>query len=725
MQIIIEPGVNGYDIRTPECLRFDLGDVEAWEYVGLSGDVTEMLARGFPIWWEESGEAKKANREPAELAAESRAKHLSTLAVYPLLQISSDPPLARLYRDLKWIADGNRPGTKPGEVPYAFYIGSKLEARKKAAYERELKEYRKPLTVSFEQWNEAARQLFDALRHPNNPGGLRPHALQVAVKKRMDRPGTPPVERGTRLARQHEVAPHFAKSEKNQIQWGPFFYPFDAVKESHFAVMGLPRMGKTTLLRLLFQSFHDSPTVNARFVFYDAKADLLPKLYPPEFFDNNPTQQEIDRAVYLLNPLDERCTGWNIAADAKDAASAVDVAAALFPVLDKHMAHRYFRRAMQEISVAVMDALTRKAGGPKWTFFDLLCGIHRENVKDVLKTTQYGRRIYNEYLADPGPTQTDTFRSISEVVGQLLPFARHWRKAKRTISLREWVNRDPKSIVLMTPGMAEEPLRSINSFLLGMLARIHLANDQHGFRTFMYLDEFERLGRIDALIRASQQGSSKNLTLALCLHDIELLREKYGDMTEGVLGLCDYWAFLRINSRHSAEWASQYIGNREITSTEVSEHFDDKGERSGHTHGKRTQLHRLVLADEFKALPAPVNSKKISAYFATPLHPRYFGQQELSQLYAPSVLWPTAKQVAKYIGPDLLPPVEDIFESLHALGFRREGSRSSPTQHEPPIRLEHSHTPAAREPHEEQMEDNRRRVRSELEDMDIDFGIDH
>ena len=93
--------------------------------------------------------------------------------------------------------------------------------------------------------------------------------------------------------------------------------------------------------------------------------------------------------------------------------------------------------------------------------------------------------------------------------------------------------------------------------------------DRPNIPTWIFLDELRDLGRIDALNRLLLKGRSKNVCVVLGFQDIEGLREVYGDkVANEIVGQCVHYAFLKLNSPTTADWASHAIGEQEVMAME-------------------------------------------------------------------------------------------------------------------------------------------------------------
>ncbi len=125
----------------------------------------------------------------------------------------------------------------------------------------------------------------------------------------------------------------------------------------------------------------------------------------------------------------------------------------------------------------------------------------------------------------------------------------------------------------------EDAVTELNRILLNLLSRQLLAVKSSPARTFIYLDEFEHLGYIAKLKKIGQQGASRQIHLALSLHSLDTLKTVYGQETEGILGECAFKAFLSVENRNTANWASESIGTEDVV-------IDQKSIQTGTSAGQ-------------------------------------------------------------------------------------------------------------------------------------------
>ncbi len=399
---------------------------------------------------------------------------------------------------------------------------------------------------------------------------------------------------------------------------GATFYPLEMVNRTHFCAVGATRTGKTSILRLLFQSLHRELRDNSHFVMYDAKCELLPFLYPPEYLAEDPTQEQLDSAFYILNPFDARSTPWDIARDAQDDAMAMGIAEALFPDVDPKD-EAYFGPAVRDLAVAAMRALRQQADGPHWSFCQFVCSLLPENLKTVLDATDWGKSVYEDYLGKHTESSDSTRKALRARYSSLVGPAFAWEQSTRPpLSLREWVPGDSRSIVLMSLDLYGKSLDRLNRLLLGVLCR-NLSVIKSPMHTYLTWTNLRTWITSHGSSNSPSEGASRGVHLALCMHDINALRKTYGLDAEGLVSNCGFWAFLQTNDPVTTDWASSVIGKPEQQRTSHTQHHgDDESSEGKSSTTSFRQREPLVTAADIQGLPTPLSCPEITAYFATP-----------------------------------------------------------------------------------------------------------
>ena len=691
---------------------FSFFSPEAWQYFSVDRITAEQLAKGFPEYWTDSL-AQNPNTSAEEAAQLHRNAAVGWLAErsFPLHD-----------SDCWWEAHDDAIIRDPRHL--TLYPPAMLCHESKSPFAVLQRELQKNNVHNVEEftWQYYCGLLFYKLlrssRPTRDPTVLgRPQPIAPATESddepeddepEIDSPLLPDDvthQRGRVLASEQKLAERYPRSCKRPVQWGPLFYDEATVRLSHFCVSGVTRSGKTTLLKLLFQSLHQNVVPQPRFVLYDAKPDLLPCMFPPGSLPE-PSDDQVAEAVYLLSPFDLRGTAWDIAADAAKESTAAEIAEILFPSSGGSNEGEFYGPAVRDVTTELMIALTRTAA-QKWTFYDLLCAMQLDNVQSVLCSTPNGRRLYTTYLeGTKSNVPEDLPKALRTKSALLLRAAYAWSHAERRIGLRQWVRSQNKTVVLFNDDEHFEANTEINRVLLNLLAQTLLAVKNPPARTYVYLDEMEHLGFIKPMTRLIERGAGRQVNLAIAFHDLLTLKKVYGDPTEGILSQASFQAFLKVNSQVTLEWASYQIGTPEVkvshesTQSGTSHTSSSEGDRTSESQqasqsqSENYSSRRLVIPDEIRDLPLPAQAKVLRGYFVAPNHRPYLGtlpaskvirskaqyvaaEQSEQNFYA---LWPKVEGVSEHCPqPDErydLP--DDMFRTLYDLGFRKPGYSPAP-----------------------------------------------
>jgi hypothetical protein len=757
--------------------EFVLSDPEAWQALFVDRAVAEFIVRGFPEGWTSHPLVGGDHKNHPYRAAQHRRKAGKVVALNappysdkylwyaPLLgnpthltsgehsQLSAEELVSQVNTNTfamvcdQKLASSLQSGARVVSVEewrrfaeiYHHNLENRfiLSLRKKYFSQIEKRGTREALADDRDAEHFASKS--PSSRPPTDTVPKAATALPV-VKSHLSKPPKETIRQS--VSAPPSTAATSGVSGFQPVRWGPACYPKQSVFDSHFCVVGKPRTGKTTILKLLFQSIYDDLDETVRFVFYDAKLDLLPCMTRPD--DLGKVSEETDLPVYLLHPFDERSTAWDIAKDASSRTKAREIANILFP--PQPSSNEFFGDASQIIAATVMDALKRKAGD-QWTLYDLLTALRPENIAAILTSNPYGKVQYQTYLDNPSTSSSDLLKTLANKTDLLLPAAYAWTKARARLSIKDWVKSQTKSIVLANNEEFEDAVTELNRILLNLLCRQLLAIKPPPARTFVYLDEVEHLGYIAKLKKIGQQGASRQVHMALSLHSLDTLKTVYGQETEGILGDCAFKAFLSVESRNTANWVSETIGTEDVvidqtstqtgTTTGQSIGKDSTSQTSSEQKGESVthiaKTRPMVPANEIMRLPMPSNSQAVTGYFMAPGQLHYKGTLPLSKLICSRndylhrrdvlrekdfyALWPEDKSIRETASQPLenIEPPDDSFASLHALGFPKPGyqaetkqtspSQSSPAQSPADLQADATDSEATPDPTEDSLDD--------------------
>jgi len=390
------------------------------------------------------------------------------------------------------------------------------------------------------------------------------------------------------------------------IMWAGTRIP-ERLSEGHFCIVGATGSGKTTVLRQLMQSVLTTitPGSDRRAIVYDAKREFLPII----------AGMKPKCEVIIFNPLDQRSVAWDIAADVTSPARATAVAEVLIPDASEYQP--FFSQGARMLMCAVMQAFHKQAP-MKWRLSDVLITLRNHSrLKAVLWPHPHLRDVFETFA-----TPEDTYRNIlSTVLTKVAPYeiaASVWSRSSRSISLRDWC-RSESILVLGSDKSASPIVEAINRAMLACLTHelLDLPGDARARRSWIFIDELAKAGRMDGLDKLLTEGRSRGVRVCIGFQDIEGLRSRsvFGpELTNELTGQCGNKAFLRLGDEKTCAWASEVIGQSEVIAHSWSESQAAGG--ISVTDSYQRAPRQVVLPSEFRELPI-ASEAGVTGYFVT------------------------------------------------------------------------------------------------------------
>ena len=286
----------------------------------------------------------------------------------------------------------------------------------------------------------------------------------------------------------------------------------------------------------------------------------------------------LPRLGNIIAPHDARSLQWDIATDCRSPQEARELAARLIP---ESRSDRIWSDAAREILTACVVSLQVRHGD-RWGWSDL-----RELVvADAEALLDVAERFHPEaiqFLKEPGSKTTQsiisTFKAHMNVVSVL---AEAWPNSsrERPFSVRKWLSHPAcHPIVLQHDGRFPQLTKAWLSGIIGLLAS-HAASpamkENPERRTWLFLDEFPQLERLDHFSTLLDVGRSKGISVVLGAQDLSQIRKTYGhDQADAWIGMIGTHIITRMNLGQSAETTSRLIGQQTV------EHYRKSETRAG------------------------------------------------------------------------------------------------------------------------------------------------
>lgn len=357
----------------------------------------------------------------------------------------------------------------------------------------------------------------------------------------------------------------------------------------HFSVCGTTGAGKTLLMRTLMasvltQAGHSAP----RALIFDPKNDAYPWLVE--------LGVPLER-VAILNPYDQRCVAWDIAADVQTEDDAFEVASILCPQ-DEDAKEPFFRDAAALLLSEVMIAL-RAACGTHWDLNDVLEVMsERARMTALLRSTSSGRELLDQFFRAESKATDSVLMTYATKSRRLRTPARLWKRATRRVSLRKEWGRGDGILLLGYSLRHREVLGALNRVLLHFAASVAASQDTGAGESWFSVDEFRTLGRLDGVDDLLNYGRDFGVRVILGFQDIEGLKGLYGESkARELIDLCGNQAILRVSSEATAKWASERFGKYEYWQRSYSDTRSGMGDSA--TETRSITQREAVLPSEF------------------------------------------------------------------------------------------------------------------------------
>lgn len=284
----------------------------------------------------------------------------------------------------------------------------------------------------------------------------------------------------------------------------------------HMMVVGAIGSGKTQIIAPLLQA---AMARGDRCIVFDSKGDFT---------------QWIPNCT-LLAPWDARSKAWDIGEDCSTAQDASELAARVIPEGHDPIWHTAARQILTAILLKLQH---QKSVNWTWTDFYQHCCLSRPELVGIIKT--FLPEAIHTIDAPEKTTQSIlvNFGAHMTVIGNLSSAWGHIKKEDR-ISLKKWLTRgngssgDPKRVLVLQgngqyPGLAKATLQAMFTLLAS-----HINSPAFGEsktrRIWFFLDEFARLGTLEAIAPLLEIGRSKGIRVVLGAQDIAQIRDIYGE----------------------------------------------------------------------------------------------------------------------------------------------------------------------------------------------------
>jgi type IV secretory pathway TraG/TraD family ATPase VirD4 len=362
-------------------------------------------------------------------------------------------------------------------------------------------------------------------------------------------------------------------------------YPLRAEYE-HTLVVGGTGSGKSVAIHGLIDTIKQRGDCG---IIYDPEGEYIRAHY----------REGID---LIFNPFDVRSVAWSPYMDLQDLSHWQSSAVDLFP--DPKTGDPYWALATRTIYAYtgwLLGTKMRTREGRNPTIDELLAllvGPH-DKLYEHLKHTPAANT-----LGEKAGPRADSLRSVLITGAERLS---HLLGTGENFSIRNWIN-DPKQngfLFLSAPEDLAATIKPILAHLSSLTITALLSRDleQSKKTTWIILDEFTSLGKMDALADSPARLRKFGGCMVIGMQQVSQIEEIYGEpKARSIIGQLRNKLILACNDPRTGEFMSDLIGKREVRRIEETTSYGANNIRDGVGLAPKDSVEPIAMPEQIQKL---------------------------------------------------------------------------------------------------------------------------
>jgi type IV conjugative transfer system coupling protein TraD len=355
--------------------------------------------------------------------------------------------------------------------------------------------------------------------------------------------------------------------------------------QQHAFVHGTTGTGKTQVMQAICDGIRRQ---GDRAIVYDLHGSFVPYYYR-------------EGTDFLLNPLDRRCSHWDLWADCLDDTHYDGLANALIPQPLGTNHDPFWVNGARTVFVAAAKAMQQSDTRSIGALVDQLLRLSLSDLSAILKDSDAGALV--------SPKAEKTALSIRGVLVAAIKSLRLLAAPgeKAAFSVRHYIaaTNDPGWLFVTSRPDHHEGLRSLLTVWLDLVANslLSLPADPNR-RLWFILDELPSLYRLPCLESVLAQSRKFGGCVVLGMQSVHQLLQVYGtEYARAIVDLCNSRVFLRAPSQETALWGSRELGDGEWLEVQQGISYGANTMRDGVSINRQLRQKPAVAVSVLKNLP--------------------------------------------------------------------------------------------------------------------------
>jgi DNA polymerase III delta prime subunit len=380
-------------------------------------------------------------------------------------------------------------------------------------------------------------------------------------------------QRGSEVVSSQEVAKRIkASKQKTFIELGGVPIP-ESAEPYHFLIAGSTGTGKSVAIHTLLSKIRERGDTA---ILVDSGGDFLSKHFNA-------------KTDFVFNPFDERCVGWSPTLEMQGSWDAQALARSIVPdgIGDSREWNSYAQTFVGSVLRKLWEA-------QRLTLADFLYFVQVAPVKE-LKILLEGTPAISQMGSEK------MFGSIRTIASNYLTSYDYLPTDRDPFSLTQMVQAEHSGVLFVTYRDDQlDALRNIIASLLDVASRAVLSLEPNpNRRIWLIIDEFASIGRVQSVEAVATKARKAGGCLVLGIQSISQLKDRYGDNgAQTILSCLSSWLVLRCSDADTSEYMSRYIGEAEVSRSQLGKSSGDTGDSNSVSEQRLTK--RVVLGSEIQ-----------------------------------------------------------------------------------------------------------------------------